>query len=236
MKLYWERIDPATANMLQTLSGTGILRDFYLSGGTALSLQIGHRVSVDLDFFTKKVQSKLESQSLFRKLEERFKQSTIHVSYRSIDQIWLDLNRVRVTFMAYPFQRKYPLVEQNGVEMADIRDIALQKAYVIGRRTKARDYVDLAYILRSGVISLGQIALDASEVFVEDGENLFNRKLFLQQIVYTDGLDDADAVLNQLHQKEPFDAFAEELASAVRLESFDMFKSQESTNTTQRKR
>ncbi len=234
--MYWERIDPATANMLQTLSGTGILRDFYLSGGTALSLQIGHRVSVDLDFFTKKAQSKLESQSLFRKLEERFKTSTIHVSYRSIDQIWLDLNRVRVTFMAYPFQRKYPLVEQNGVEMADIRDIALQKAYVIGRRTKARDYVDLACILRSGVISLGQIALDASEVFVEDGERLFNRKLFLQQIVYTDGLDDADAVLNQLHQKEPFDVFVEELASAVRLESFGMFKSQESTNTTQRKR
>ena len=52
--LYWERIDPATANMLQKLSGTGILRDYYLSGGTALSLQIGHRVSVDLDFFTKK--------------------------------------------------------------------------------------------------------------------------------------------------------------------------------------
>ena len=62
--LYWERIDPATANMLQTLSGTGILRDFYLSGGTALSLQIGHRVSVDLDFITKRAQSKLESQQL----------------------------------------------------------------------------------------------------------------------------------------------------------------------------
>jgi len=63
LKLYWDRINFDTANMLQTLSGGGILRDFY-SVIVCLSISASS---------PKIAQSKLESQSLFRKLEERFK-------------------------------------------------------------------------------------------------------------------------------------------------------------------
>ena len=46
-----ETVDKPTLELLKTLMNDGLLKDFFLVGGTALALQIGHRISIDLDFF-----------------------------------------------------------------------------------------------------------------------------------------------------------------------------------------
>ncbi|HHY66504.1 MAG TPA: nucleotidyl transferase AbiEii/AbiGii toxin family protein [Alicyclobacillus sp.] len=213
--MYWDRIDAKTGEILKKLRDTGLLRNFYLSGGTALALQLGHRISVDLDFFTKTPQSKLKAQAVLNKLVQHFGQSKVALSYRAIDQLWVTLDGVKVTCLAYPFPRKYPLVEYEGIFLADAKDIALQKAFSIGRRATARDYVDLAWIVKSGVMTLLEIAQDASEIFVDEGEKLFSEKVFLQQLVYTEDLEDKDTVVSLLHVPYDFDSLMQGLQNAV---------------------
>lgn len=48
---HWEALPPNAAEVLKHLANTTPLEPFYLAGGTALALRLGHRVSVDLDFF-----------------------------------------------------------------------------------------------------------------------------------------------------------------------------------------
>lgn len=214
--VHWDLIDPKTAGVLRAFGKTQIRRDFYLSGGTALSLQLGHRISLDLDFFTKTPQHKLRSQTVLSRLEQHFGLPKVSISYRAVDQIWLSVDGVKVTFLAYPFKRKYPLVACDEICLADARDIALQKAFSVGRRATARDYVDLAWILKSGLITIGEIIRNASEVFNQEGEPLFSEKLFLQQLVYTEDLEDKDAVLRLLRVPYDFDSLMKELREAVR--------------------
>ncbi|MCL6577105.1 MAG: nucleotidyl transferase AbiEii/AbiGii toxin family protein [Kyrpidia sp.] len=70
--MYWDRIDLKTGETLKELRKTGLFRSFYLSGGTALALQLGHRVSEDLDFFTKNANNKLNAQAVMNRLEQHF--------------------------------------------------------------------------------------------------------------------------------------------------------------------
>ena len=184
--MYWDRIDPITATVLRGFRKSPLMQSFYLSGGTALSLQIGHRISVDLDFFTQKLSAKVDAEKIINRLRTLFPRSKLSITYRAIDQLWLDLDDVKITFLAFPFARKHPLIDADGILLADVKDIALQKAFSIGRRAKARDYIDLAWLLHEERTTLEEISRDAREVFVEDGEPLFSLRLFLQQLGYTE--------------------------------------------------
>lgn len=74
----------------------------------------------------------------------------------------------------------------NIVPLASIRDIASMKAHTLGRRQAIKDYVDLYCILSKELISLNEIIADAKEKYGE----AFNGRLFLEQLLYTDDLDD----------------------------------------------
>lgn len=223
--IYWDCIDQKTAQLLKRFKNTSLMKEFYLSGGTALALQLGHRISVDLDFFSQRPLSKIQTEKIMTALKKCFPQSKMPVSYRAVDQIWLEIDDVKVTFLAYPFVRKHPVVNADGILLADVRDIALQKAFSVGRRAAARDYVDLAWILRNGETTLEEINRDAREVFVENGERLFSPRLFMQQIVYTEDLEDKDVVVRQLHGSYDFDNLMDELRSAAGGEGERIFTS-----------
>ncbi len=211
----WDSIDPKAAHVLKRFKDTGLMEKFYLSGGTALALQLGHRVSVDLDFFSQKSLHKIQTEEIMTALEKTFPQTKLPVSFRAADQIWLEIEEVKTTFLAYPFERKHPLIRADGILLADVRDIALQKAFAVGRRAAARDYVDLACILRSGATTLEEINADAREVFVEDEERLFSPRLFMQQLVYTEDLEDRDAVIRLMRGSYDFDSLIDELRLAT---------------------
>ena len=68
--------------------------------------------------------------------------------------------------------------------MASVQEIAVQKAYTIGRRGEYRDYFDLYTILQENVMTLNTIIKTAEDKY----GNIFNSKLFLEQLVYFDDL------------------------------------------------
>ncbi len=153
-----------------------LVKGYTLAGGTALALQLTHRRSYDFDFFSAK--------PLARGLLGRLTQ-TVSVKKKSVDSAdeltVFNADEIKVTFLHYPFKNQYPLIyTESGLSLYGVKDIAIQKAYTIGRRGEYRDYFDLYCIIKGGYCSLGEIIGGAQEVY----GGSFNDRIFLEQLVY----------------------------------------------------
>lgn len=189
---------PGVLPVAQELGRLPQLRNFCLAGGTGLALQLGHRQSRDLDFFTRQPVHKLNTKGLTDWLPAHFPH--VELVDRQADQIHYVVDGVSLTFLAYPFVRPFSDVEWRGLNVADARSIAVQKAYTIGRRPQARDYLDLEAVLAHGILGLGDIVSHASKVYGE----AFSPKLFLQQLTYTRDIADATDAISLLVEPRAF--------------------------------
>lgn len=153
---------------------------FYLVGGTALALQIGHRLSVDFDMFS----TKPLSGRLLERVKKVFAPASISLTYRAPDQLSLTINNIKATFFHYPYSVVNPLVEYRGVELASIGEIAAMKAFAIGKRLAYKDYVDWYFLLKEKHVSLAQVIAIAEKKYGGD----FNDRLFLGQLVSLDDI------------------------------------------------
>ncbi|MDA8065392.1 MAG: nucleotidyl transferase AbiEii/AbiGii toxin family protein [Thermaerobacter sp.] len=229
--IYLDSITSKTLKTLWQLRDAGLLRGFYLAGGTGLALQVGHRISDDLDFLTDQPSIEIPTGLLHAQCVKHFQGNKLGVLIKSTEQLRLAINGVAVTFLAYPYKHKYPLLNEDGIPLADARDIAFQKALAIGRRETARDYIDLAWILKNGILTLDSLISGASELFNAKEAGSFSPRLFLQQLVCTDNLPDKEAALKQLHTHESFDSITEELVTVVHERSQRLLQSDpEGTN------
>ncbi|MCD6528304.1 nucleotidyl transferase AbiEii/AbiGii toxin family protein [bacterium] len=146
-----------------------------LAGGTALCLQIGHRLSFDFDVF---FQRELGRKDL-RKLRRRFNIKEVkcntseHIKVVTFENVTIDL-------VYYPYRPLFKKIPTISLPLFSIKDIALDKADTIGRRALWRDYVDLFFLLKKEYISLEQIIKLAEKKFGVE----FNPRLFLQQLIY----------------------------------------------------
>jgi predicted nucleotidyltransferase component of viral defense system len=195
-------LDKAGWQVCQKLSKSKLAGMFYMAGGTALALQLGHRKSDDLDFFHMAVRKRINFNIILDELENVFKVQAIKVVSKKADQTMIEVHGTKVTFLAYPF----PLVEQlvdgkqvsgrlAGLKLASPQEIALMKAYTLGRRANYRDYLDLYFILSRELVGLEYILTKSMNKFVIDGETLFSPRLFLEQLVYTKDIEDKEAAL-----------------------------------------
>jgi hypothetical protein len=133
--VYESILPPGTPEVAAVLARWSGMTQFYLSGGTALALHLGHRQSRDLDFFTREVRRTLPP---LGGMEGAFKPFQAVVwNLRSPDQIQAHLDGVSVTWLAYPFPHRFPYHTWRGLAVADPRDIVVQKAYTLGRRARA---------------------------------------------------------------------------------------------------
>jgi len=151
-------------------------REFYLAGGTALALQIGHRLSVDFDFFS----TETLPANVLSKVKRVFNNSSIVVTYQAPEeQLNMLIDGVKTTFFYYP----YPLLDLSekykGVPIASVREIASMKAFSIGKRLAYKDYVDWYFLLKEQHIDLVDVIEHAKKKFGGD----FNDRLFLGQLV-----------------------------------------------------
>lgn len=87
----------------------------------------------------------------------------------------------------------------------------MQKAYTVGRRANARDYIDLHNMFSAGVVSLEQLIRRAQNT---DGE-AFSPRLFLQQLTYTRDLPDRDDAIGILIEPQPFEVIAGDWGTMV---------------------
>ena len=159
-------------------------REYYLVGGTAIALYLGHRRSIDLDLF--------KFASLNRKKNLEKVQSSgfpFLVTWNVTDQMNLVINEVKVTFFQYPFQIKADNVFDNIIRLPELLDLAAMKAYALGRRSKWKDYVDLYFLLKEKY-SFDEISQRAIEIYGD----LFSDKLFRTQLSYFEDVDYSEEV------------------------------------------
>jgi len=126
---------------LDLLQGWSLLEDYYLAGGTALALQIGHRVSTDLDWFSATNRLPLRERNAIRnRLGEN---ETFTVSSEQEGMMFTQLIGTDVSFI----YQQHPLIEKTvvyrGFNLASPPDIGLMKLAAINSRGTRRDFVDL---------------------------------------------------------------------------------------------
>lgn len=151
-----------------------------LAGGTALFLQIGHRYSFDFDLF---LERKIKRED-FLKLRKAFEIKKVDVN--TPDQLTIITNDdIGITLVCYEYKPLFKKVSTISVPLFSVKDIALDKAFTIGRRAIWRDYVDLFFILKWRQINISElIKLAEKKIGVE-----FNPKLFLEQLVFFEDLE-----------------------------------------------
>ena len=118
---------------------------FYLAGGTALSLQLGHRLSVDLDFFSPTD----DIPSIRAQLEKSLTSFDGSLADASWENLVFLAKGVRVGFYGYGFPLVAPLVEIERVRLASVEDIALMKLDALLSRATRKDFYDLYFICQN---------------------------------------------------------------------------------------
>jgi len=159
-------------------------REFYLVGGTAIALHLGHRRSVDFDLF------KLSRLNHKRNLDRIVAAGFAHqVTRRVEEQMNLVVNGVKLTFFQYPFLVVPEDKFRDVFRLPSLLSLAAMKAYALGRRSKWKDYVDL-YFLLTEHFSIAEVSVKATELFGE----LFSEKLFRAQLSFFDDVDYTEQV------------------------------------------
>ena len=138
--LHTETVLPSTLGILKRIQALPNVSELRLVGGTALALHIGHRKSVDLDLFG----SFAENMS-FRSLLLNAGYAADGSETGTVQT--LKVNGVKVDFVNYPYPWLNEGVSEDGMTLADIRDIAAMKLSAAANRGRKKDFVDIAFLL-----------------------------------------------------------------------------------------
>ena len=138
-----ETVTPTLLKIIQTISGEPHFSDFRLVGGTALSLYLGHRKSVDADFFSNKEFDQNEAAKKLGELLPGFMmlKKSKHGFTGVYQGVKIDLYTWGMTFLEPPF-------EAEEMRMADIRDVAALKMEAVTNRKEEKDFRDIHTLLK----------------------------------------------------------------------------------------
>jgi hypothetical protein len=177
-KLFYDILDKKRINILPLFKH--FKKDFYLAGGTSLALQIGHRDSIDFDFFT---QNSFSTPKLFEKILKIFAEYEIQKIQEEKDTLTVLLDsKIKLSFFAYQYKLIDQLIDADNFYLASINDIGCMKFSAIIGRSTLKDYVDLYFILQEiKLITLLKLAI---RKFHNIDENLI-----LKSLVYFDDLE-----------------------------------------------
>lgn len=158
--------------------------DFGLVGDTAIALYLGHRRSIDFDLFSLK---EIDNLKIQKKIAMTKKIQTVFIN--SKDEYTILVDGIKLTFLYYPFNIDFNNKLDDIIFLPDLETLAALKAYALGRRSKWKDYVDLYFIIKSG-LNLNKIIKRANKIF----ENNFNEKIFRTQLSYFNDIDYSEQV------------------------------------------
>lgn len=175
---YLAQLDKERLNVWHKLRA--FKNNFVLAGGTALMMQIGHRLSYDFDCFSEK----RIPDNFLKKLAKLF-DNQINVEVNNNEFLLVKTKKdIKIDFVYHPFPILKPPIKTDSLDLFHLDDLAANKANVIGRRGQWRDYVDLFFLLKTELYSLEKITNLAGKKFGIE----FNDRLFLQQLIYFDDL------------------------------------------------
>jgi predicted nucleotidyltransferase component of viral defense system len=183
--LHHEIIKPGTLDLIKGLMAIPLPDNFRLVGGTALALQIGHRLSYDIDFFSDKP---FNSQEILELISEKYPVRLLRQTKGSaileIEGVKTDLVSIQGTWLKSP-------VTEEGIIMAGLEDIATMKLLAITNRGRKRDFFDIYFLLEhfplTHLINLFQEKFKQHELF-----------MLTQSLVYFDDAEkDEEPILLQ---------------------------------------
>jgi len=151
---------------------------FYLAGGTALALHIGHRISLDFDFYTER---EFDARKLREKFDKEFKK--VQETYIAEDTLGLEIDSIGMSFFKYPYPLIKPLQKVENIYLASLEDIAAMKIIAISQRGKRRDFIDIYFLIE--IFGLKKII----DITIKKYP-MFNIYVGLQGLVYFKDADD----------------------------------------------
>ena len=188
MAIYSNTLPKSTLSLIQHLKDHSFVKPFYLSGGTALSLHLGHRESEDLDFF---IQNDFESNKLVSELSKIGQLTSTETAPGTVNT---NLNGVKLQFLQYPYPLLEPVISWEGINLSSVIDIACTKIQTIGMRGNKKDFIDLFFLLKS--FSLSQILEKVHQKYVGIDYSLTH---LLKSLSYFSDADDQP--MPRLHQE-----------------------------------
>ena len=150
--LYYNTVSPLLLSTIQDLMKTSIFDDFRLVGGTSLSLQLGHRQSVDIDLFTDCIYESVDFKTIDDYLRKHYAYvdtfetdivgmgKSYYIGNSKYDCIKLDL------FYTDPFIRPFLLID--GLRLASLEEIAAMKIDVVSRSGRKKDFWDIHELMK----------------------------------------------------------------------------------------
>jgi len=139
-----ETVVPEMLEVVRELQSNPLFNDFYLAGGTALALQLGHRTSTDIDLFSYQHKIFFDISMYFRKNSEKYK---INIDQEGFIRVYINNIKVELVYDDVGKLIKEPLHEE-GITYLDKSEIATMKLNAVTGRNKIRDFIDIAYLLQ----------------------------------------------------------------------------------------
>ncbi len=139
--LYYETIGLAALELLTKIMKDPLFDDFILVGGTALSLKLGHRISIDIDLFSDKP---YDENNLVNHLISEYQ---FELDFIAKNTIKGEINGVQIDCISHQYHWiEKPVIEEN-IRLAGSLDIAAMKLNAIaGNGTRIKDFIDVAFL------------------------------------------------------------------------------------------
>lgn len=185
--LQYTAVYPKTLELLKKLMQEECLKPFNLFGGTALALQLGHRISVDIDLFT---DIDFEPKRILLELRKNYKLEIVSEFENSviskIEYPENSDNYIKIDIIQYPYPLIDKVIEIDGIRMLSKKDIIPMKLSAIGNRGSKKDFFDIYFLLKEFTIN------EMFELFIKKFPN-FNYFHVVKSLGY---FEDAETEIN----------------------------------------
>ncbi len=151
--LHWNTVSPLLSNGLKSLMAEPIFQPFRLVGGTSLSLQIGHRMSIDIDLFTDATYGSVD----FSEIDNFLRKNYLYISPAKLPDIiamgvsYIIGNREDNSFKLDLYYTTesfiFPVLQREKIRMASVEEIAAMKIDVVQRIGRKKDFWDIHALL-----------------------------------------------------------------------------------------
>lgn len=176
-KLHLDILDEKRKSILPILSS--FKGDFYLAGGTALALQIGHRDSIDFDFFT---ENDFDNLKLKAEVEDLFADHSVNVFQLETNTLSCIIDgEIKLSFFTYKSKLLKPVIESEYFNLASLEDIFCMKLSAICGRSVNKDFFDIYFLLE-------KITLSEALKMCEEKFPTLNVSVIIKSLVYFDEL------------------------------------------------
>jgi hypothetical protein len=191
--LHTEAVKPATLELLKSLQGRTWLKGFNLAGGTALSLYLGHRTSVDIDLFSN---FDFDTAQMIELIHHDYPLQLYNTAQNTIK---CSIANVNVDIIAHRYPWLNEPSEIDGFRLVSEPDIVAMKLNAIsvsGQRSK--DFIDIYFVLETHKYSIADMLKFYQNKYNQQGE-----MHVLKSLVYFDDVDLSDwpVLLKKPHLK-----------------------------------